>query len=312
MAGNLTVVLKADRKLKEKLTKFYCDDFCEKTPQYAIFQAKTEDCTITLYQSGKLMFQGKGAERESSIWNAWMQKQTSVPQAKAVAAPAVYTDTTAIGSDEVGTGDFFGPIVVTAAFVREEQFALLRQLGVRDSKKLTDEKICRIVPQIMEAVPHVTRVLGNEEYNRMRANGINMNQVKALIHNDCLFRLKKQLQDDSVLVVVDQFEPPAAYYRHLSGEANVIKDICFMTKAEDQCMAVACASMISRARFLKEMDLLAESIGHPEGIPLGAGNGVDAFTAALLEEQGPDILQKIAKMNFANVEKVRQLYDQAR
>ena len=77
-------------------------------------------------------------------------------------------------------------------------------------------------------------------------------------------------------------------------------------------MAVACASMISRARFLKEMDLLAESIGHPEGIPLGAGNGVDAFTAALLEEQGPDILQKIAKMNFANVEKVRQLYDQAR
>lgn len=41
-----------------------------------------------------------------------------------------------IGSDEVGTGDYFGPIVVTASFVDKKMMSKLYELGVRDSKKL--------------------------------------------------------------------------------------------------------------------------------------------------------------------------------
>ena len=46
-----------------------------------------------------------------------------------------------IGSDEVGTGDYFGPITVCAAYVRQDQIHLLKELGVQDSKNLNDEKI---------------------------------------------------------------------------------------------------------------------------------------------------------------------------
>ncbi len=49
--------------------------------------------------------------------------------------PKIYYST-AIGSDEVGTGDYFGPIVVTAAYVKKEDIKYLESLGVKDSKKI--------------------------------------------------------------------------------------------------------------------------------------------------------------------------------
>ena len=51
-----------------------------------------------------------------------------------------------IGSDEVGTGDYFGPIVVTASYVNKSDITFLEELGVKDSKKLTDKKIIKITP----------------------------------------------------------------------------------------------------------------------------------------------------------------------
>ncbi len=316
-----TVVLKADTNLIAKLKAFYQDEFCEKTPNFAVFQAKVDACTVTLYESGKLMFQGNRAQEESSIWTAFLEARGEAPQglpAKKAAtphgAPAKkaagsstndFVDGTAIGSDEVGTGDFFGPVVVTAAFVEETQFDRLMELGVRDSKKISDEKILKIAPVLIEEIAHETKILSNPEYNAMQDAGNNMNQIKAILHNECLLRLSKRKPGNQV--VVDQFEPPQAYYRHLSSESEVVSEITFMTKAEDSCMAVACASIISRYQFLHEMKALGEEYGHPEGLPFGAGPGVDGFGAELLEEFGEDIFPKITKMNFANVEKVRQL-----
>ena len=45
------------------------------------------------------------------------------------------------GSDEVGTGDYFGPIVVTASYVTKEDIPYLEELGVKDSKKMRKKDI---------------------------------------------------------------------------------------------------------------------------------------------------------------------------
>ena len=55
-------------------------------------------------------------------------------------------------------------------------------------------------------------------------------------------------------IVVDQFENPRSYYNHLSDAKFKVYNITFLTKAEDQCLSVACASLISRYIFLQEMD----------------------------------------------------------
>ena len=38
------------------------------------------------------------------------------------------------GSDEVGTGDYFGPVCVCASYVTQDNVDFLIKLGVRDSK----------------------------------------------------------------------------------------------------------------------------------------------------------------------------------
>ena len=54
------VVFKLDERLHEKLIKFY-KAYEINTPPYAKFAAKNYDVTITLYEKGKVMFQGVGA-----------------------------------------------------------------------------------------------------------------------------------------------------------------------------------------------------------------------------------------------------------
>ena len=49
-----------------------------------------------------------------------------------------------IGCDEVGTGDYFGPLVVCCAYVPEELISKLQAMGIKDSKALEDPEICHL------------------------------------------------------------------------------------------------------------------------------------------------------------------------
>ena len=46
-----------------------------------------------------------------------------------------------IGIDESGKGDYFGPLVIAAAFVSPDREADLTLLQVRDSKRISDGRI---------------------------------------------------------------------------------------------------------------------------------------------------------------------------
>ena len=207
------------------------------------------------------------------------------------------------GSDEVGVGDFFGPIVVTATYVSEEKAKFVEDLGVRDSKIITDEKIKAITPTLMKEIPYVSYVLSCKEYNDYQKRGYNMNRIKAIIHNKVLYELlQKGYPYDRI--VVDQFVYPQKYYEHLKDEKNVVENITFMTKAESVCSAVAAASCISRYLFLEEMDKLSDKLHIP--ILKGAGEDVDKLAAEIVRKYGENKLEEIAKCNFRNIEKYKE------
>ena len=206
-----------------------------------------------------------------------------------------------IGSDEVGTGDYFGPIVVTASFVDKSSQNLLIDLGVRDSKKLTDEKIIQIAPTIIKNIPHVTFTFTPKEYNKFGIT--NMNKIKAILHNKALYQLKsKNLPYQKI--VVDQFCPPNKFYEHIYNVPNKVTNITFTTHAEDKCLSVAAASIISRYIFLKEMKSLNQELN--ELVPLGAGVNVDNFGKMIVEKYGINKLNDIAKINFKNTDKIKE------
>ena len=311
----ITKVIKVNDIIKNKMIDFYEGKKRSKTPPYAIFQADENDTVITLYESGKAMFQGVSADVEASMWEMINKSGSNLDDFfeekvtnknsnnKEIELPL---EINSIGSDEVGTGDYFGPIVVTASYVSKENIPFLTELGVRDSKKLSDERIIEIVPKIIKKIPYKTIILNNKDYNNHYGKDMNMNKIKAILHNKALYNLVNDNHQYDY-IVVDQFESPKSYFNHLNNTNNVIKDITFITKAEDKCLSVACSSLISRYVFIKEIDKLSDKYG--VFIPKGASSYVDDIAIKLVNKYGDSILKDIAKLNFSNTERVMKFKD---
>ena len=307
----MTIVFKVSDNIKEKMIKYYDNLRRPNTPPYAIFQAQEEDTIITLYESGKVMFQGISADIDANIWidqerhlnNRIIDINPKKEDKKD--KKMTYINVSSIGSDEVGTGDFFGPIVVTASFVSKDNINYLIDLGVRDSKKLTDDKILKIGKEIMNKIPHTTFILDNPSFNKYTKKGFNMNKIKAILHNKVLVEMIKKENGNYEKIVVDQFVYPKKYYEHINDAVEKATNITFLTKAEDQCLSVAAASIISRYVFLTMMTKLSKEL--KIDIPKGAGITVDEIGAKIAKEKGIDYLDKIAKINFKNYDKIKQL-----
>lgn len=309
----MTITLKVSEKTRNQMVDFFQDLKRDKTPAYAIFQAQDGDTVVTLYKSGKCVFQGKDADLSSNFWietekiNTGRAITTNSDEKKK--KDSIYVDpkiyySTAIGSDEVGTGDYFGPIVVTAAYVKKEDIKYLESLGVKDSKKLTDEKILEIVPIITSKVKYNTITLSNKDYNSYYAKGYNMNKIKAILHNKALSNLKREkLPYD--YIVVDQFAEKYVYFSYLKEVNDVVRDITFVTKGEDKSPAVALASIISRYVFIKEISKMSKELGML--IPKGASDKVDEVAIKVANKYGFDKLNDVVKLNFKNTDKIKEL-----
>lgn len=309
----MTITLKVSEKTRNQMVDFFQDLKRDKTPAYAIFQAQDGDTVVTLYKSGKCVFQGKDADLSSNFWietekiNTGRAITTNSDEKKK--KDSIYVDpkiyySTAIGSDEVGTGDYFGPIVVTAAYVKKEDIKYLESLGVKDSKKLTDEKILEIVPIITSKVKYNTITLSNKDYNSYYAKGYNMNKIKAILHNKALSNLKREkLPYD--YIVVDQFAEKYVYFSYLKEVNDVVRDITFVTKGEDKSPAVALASIISRYVFIKEISKMSKELGML--IPKGASDKVDEVALKVANKYGFDKLNDVVKLNFKNTDKIKEL-----
>lgn len=311
----MTITLKVSDNTKKKMIEYFEDKKREKTPQYAVFQADEADTVVTLYESGKAVFQGISADIDANMWKEVeshlnpnkkidiTNSENKKKKEEAKKDPKVYY-CNSIGSDEVGTGDYFGPIVVTASFVSKENIPFLEELGVRDSKKLTDEKILEIVPKLIKVIPYESIILSNKEYNEKYSHDINMNKIKAIMHNKVLSKVKsKNFNYD--YIVVDQFAQPYVYFNYLKESTNVVRNITFITKAEDKCLSVACSSIISRYIFLKEFDKLSKNLNLL--LLKGASDKVDEIGVKIVNEYGFDKLNEIAKLNFKNTEKIKEL-----
>ena len=304
----MTIVFKVSDNLKGKIIDYYKDLRREKTPPYAIFQAEEADTIITLYESGKIMFQGTSADIDANIWIDLEKKlnnriiNVDGTETKAKPKDDTIMEFNTIGSDEVGTGDFFGPIVVTATYVETKDFEFLKELGVRDSKKLTDEKMKQIAPQIMQRIPYITTILDNKTYNERHNTNLNMNKLKAILHNKALYELKNKQNFNYAKIVVDDFCGKDKYYEYLKDISYKVEHITFITKAEDKVLSVACASIISRYIFLRKMDELSDSVHI--SLPKGAGKEVDKVAQDIKNEYGIDKLNEIAKMNFSNAKRI--------
>lgn len=305
----ITKVLNVGEKTKEMMIDYFKDLKRIKTPPYALFQADDGDTVVTMYQSGKVVFQGKDADLAADFWietekinygKVIVTSSDDKKKSETQSERKIPLRINSIGSDEVGTGDFFGPIVVTATYVAKENIDFLLELGVKDSKKMSDTKIKEVVPQIIKKIPYKTYILTNNKYNEFyNNNNMNMNKMKAILHNKVLSYFSDKNKYPYDYIVVDQFENSKSYYNHLNDATSKVYNITFLTKAEDQCLSVACASLISRYIFLKEMNQISKNLGIE--LPKGANNYVNDIGKEIISKYGINKLNEIAKLNFKNI-----------
>ncbi|CAM3819519.1 ribonuclease HIII [Alkalicoccus chagannorensis] len=300
--------IKADQQLLKQVESYYQSSRKAKTPQGALFQAAVPGCTITAYRSGKVLFQGAAAEKESSRWgtSAAAGGTASVSNHK-WAPPESIRSLAVIGSDETGTGDYFGPITVTAAHLTQEQLRDTAALGLKDSKSITDPEIRRLAPNLLQQCTYSLKVLRNPTYNKWNAAGMNQGEMKALLHHEALKGVIRSLREQEIPfdgVFIDQFVKPEGYFRYLKKydkqwPAQI--PIYFATKAEDQHPAVAAGSILARYAFLKEMDDLSDKAGVQ--LPKGAGRHVDEAAGRIAGTQGEDALKQMVKWHFSNTKR---------
>ena len=297
----MNVVIKVNDEIKQKMIEYYKDKMRDKVIPYVVFQAQEEDTVITLYESGKCMFQGTSADVDAAMWGVALEN-TKEKQEENKKKDAKYYNCNSVGSDEVGTGDYFGPIVVTACYVTKEDIPFLESLGVTDSKKIDDTKILKIAPEIAKKIKYRSVILNNKEYNEKYTKDVNMNKIKSIMHNKVLYQLIEEEKPKYDYIIIDEFAREARYYEYLNGIPNIQKGITFMTKAEDKNLAVACGSIISRYLFIKQFDKICDEIHIP--LPKGAGKDVDKIGEEVVEKYGKEKLNDIAKVNFKNTDRI--------
>lgn len=255
----------------------------EASNRYVAFSAVKNGITIHAYKTGKVVLQGDYEQELNHI--------------KSILGIETYA---AIGSDEVGTGDLFGPIVVCSAYVSKEDIVFLESLGVKDSKAMTDAMISKIGPILANRLIHSILILNPEKYNEMVRKGYNMNKIKAYLHNHAIIKTSEKLAD-KVPVILDQFCEPPIYFNYLKTEKLIYRDIQFYTKAESVHISVAAASIIARYAFLAKMQQFSKYMGIT--LLKGAGSEVDKQLVEIYKSRGYQALPPITKLNFKNLAK---------
>ncbi len=291
----MNVVIKVDEETKQKMIAYYKDKIRDKKIPYAIFQAQEEDTVITLYESGKAMFQGISADVDASMWAMLQDKKEETNNEEDL------YHITSIGSDEVGTGDYFGPVVVCAAYVNIEDIKFLEELKVKDSKQITDDYIKKIAPTIAKKIDYELLVLSNKEYNEKYKTIKNINKIKAIMHNKVLYTLH-QRHSDCNKIIIDEFAKENSYFNYLKEVTNVERNLIFTPKAENKNMAVGAAAILARFSFLEIMDKLSDKYHEP--LLKGASSEVDKQAERLIEKYGKEVLDDIAKLHFINTERI--------
>lgn len=270
-------------------------------------KTKYKNTSISVYNSNKVMFQGKDAESIASqlLPNVVPAKKNTAKSSNSQQA-IQYNRYNCIGSDEAGSGDYFGPLTVCAAYVSKKNVQILKALGVDDSKRLTDAKIIELAEQLVTFIPHSLLTMNNDKYNEKQQVGWSQVKMKAVLHNEAIKNVTQKIDTEELdYIVIDQFAEAGVYKRYALSELPFNSKTKFETKGESKSIAIAAASIISRYAFVKHMDNLSRSVKME--IPKGASNKVDLTAVKLIERRGIAYLDSISKKHFANRQKAENL-----
>ena len=311
----------------QKLSK---DEIVQIKKAFAVFQVRTsnpnldfcfkyENVTISIYRTGSILFQGNYVDEVVKFVLAKHDESKSIPEVnekpntpfkKKDYKPLFSMEVNEIGCDEVGVGDYFGGMVMCAAYVNENQKKDLQKIGVQDSKKLNDQQISTIAIKLIDEL-HITYAVSNYialEYNNLYDKYQNSHILKTLGHNQALTKLlnaDSNIKLTNTRIIMDQYVSKQHYYNYLAkiNVTNLVRINTFETKADSKYLSVAAASIIARYVWLNEIDKMSKKYQIP--IFLGASNPkILTIAKKIYQDYGINELKKCVKLHFNFTDKI--------
>lgn len=259
-----------------------------------VYPSKGGGCKVVFDQAGT-----PEAAEIAALLHGRPSEVKSSKSASGIVAPVLDDTACWIGSDESGKGDYFGPLVVAAVSLTAENWRVLETLGVQDSKNLTDARATSLAGDIRSAFPHEVVVIMPPRYNELWKKFGNVNRLLAWAHARAIENVA-EAEPRALAAVADQF-----------GDESLIRDALFkkgrnlrlvqMPRAERD-PAVAAASILARAEFLRRLDQLGRGAG--VALPKGASAAVEAVARALVASRGAGALDGVAKTHFKTTQRV--------
>ncbi len=288
-------VTNIDLGLTEKL-KFDLEEFgfSLSKPQYTLFSAKKKGISVSLYQSGKLMVQGKEMGEFIEFY-----LEPEILKNFTYTNPEEYVDRAPhIGTDEAGKGDFFGSLCIAGVYADEEGILRLLKMGIKDNKKLSDKKTLEFAKEIKSEFAHHILRINPPKYNELYSKFRNLNHLLAWAHATIVDQMTTK--SGCSKVIIDQF---ASKTLITSAIEKKKQNLCLNIhpRAEED-VVVAAAAILARSAFLDSLDLLGEDIGFI--LPKGASAKTKEVGREIVQKHGALGLEKVCKKHFQTYEEV--------
>lgn len=283
-------VTKVDVALADKMKQDLTEQGFQLTrPAHTLFSAKKTGVSCTLYQSGKLLVQGKDM---GTFIEFYLEPQ--ILKDFSYTHQETLVDTTPrIGCDEAGKGDFFGHLTAAAVYADQGGIQELIKMGVKDSKSMNDTTILSLGRKIEKNFPCHIVAIGPEKYNEIYPKFGNLNQLLAWAHASCIEQLVAKTHCREV--IIDQF----AYESVMENAVRRKKlelQMTQRTKGEGD-VVVAAASIVARKNFVEKLEALERKyeVSLPKG---GSSPKVIRAGKHFIAKYGVEKLGLVGKLHF--------------
>jgi ribonuclease HII len=180
------------------------------------------------------------------------------------------------GVDEAGRGPVFGPLVIAGVTIQDD--SELKEIGVRDSKKLTPNRREILAKKIREiAEKYEIIIISASDIDDMR-KVMTLNELEVSAFSKIIEKLRPDVcYVDSADVNQERFG--ADILSKLSFKPKIISK----HKADDTYPIVGAASIIAKTTRDENVRKIAQELEKKLNLPLGSGYPADPITKNFLK-----------------------------
>jgi ribonuclease HIII len=282
-----------------------------------VYENGREKLIVKQYGSGKLQLQGHAGPlylraleiiiprynlhyptATLNIADYLSADKSQVTPVQSETAPEMSVGLPHIGTDESGKGDYFGPLVIAGVWIDEALQASLTQLGVRDSKRLSDRQCQELAYKIREMcvgkynVVEISPDRYNQLYDQLVREKKNLNHLLAWGHARAIESLLSRQHCNQA--IADQFGDEKYIESKLMEKGSTLQ--LLQTPKAERFIAVAAASVLARDHYLSRLNHLSKEARL--ALPKGASQAVIDAANQLVQQHGAEALRKFAKLHF--------------